>query len=185
MRCGRRSPSRSGGQTGTPYNPSMWPKALSQLVELAPHVTRLLPLADRYLKDKTRGDDDTRGALDAHRASIESRLDAQRAGIGADLLSLRAAVNGLSDRLHADLEALGTVQGTQAATVQRGITDLEKHLSSTRADALAAKQATESFDGRLSRIEAAQQRAQTMAIAGLALLLALLVLIATLFLRAR
>lgn len=41
----------------------MWPKALSQLIELAPHVARLLPTADRYLQSKVAGDDATRGAI--------------------------------------------------------------------------------------------------------------------------
>ena len=162
----------------------MWPKALSQLVELAPHVTRLLPLADRYFKDKTTGDDATRETLDAHHASLGSKLDTQRAAVDAKLDAQRVAVIDLSDRLHADFGALTAAQATQAIAVGRQITDLEKHLSSTRADALAAKQATESFDSRLGRIEAAQQRAQTLTIVGLAFLLAILVLIATLFLRA-
>lgn len=164
----------------------MWPKALSQLVELAPHLTRLAPLADRFLKEKATGDDATRQALDTQRAVLDSQ---------------RAAVTDLSDRLHADMGALASQQTTQAthtaalqqrlaamdqqlATLARPITDLEKHLAGTRADALAAKQATESLEGRLARIEAAQSRTQTLAIVAVALLVAILILIATLFLRA-
>ncbi len=59
----------------TTYNPVMWPKAFSQLVELAPHITRLLPLADRYFKDKSSSDEATRKTLEemqaSHRASSE------------------------------------------------------------------------------------------------------------------
>lgn len=154
----------------------MWPKALSQLVELAPHITRLAPLADRFLKDKATGDEATRQSLDAHRAA----LDAQRAAIDAQ----RAAVTDLSDRIHADIGAITSTQATQTLTLQRQITDLEKHLSTTRADALAAKQATESLEVRLARIDSAQSRAQTLAIVSVALLAAILILIATLFLRA-
>lgn len=169
----------------------MWPKALTQLVELAPHVTRLLPLADRYFKDKSSSEDATRKALDDLQANHRAALDSQR-----------ASVTDLSDRLHADLGGITsqiTTQNTQAAALQRQladlerqlsnvtrpVADLEKYLTSTRADALAAKQASESLAGRLASMEAAQRRGQALAIAALVLLIALLVLVATLLLRAR
>jgi len=41
----------------------MWPKALAQLIELAPHIARLLPTADRFLQSKVANDDATRAAL--------------------------------------------------------------------------------------------------------------------------
>lgn len=41
----------------------MWPKALAQLIELAPHIARLLPTADRYLQARSAGDEATRAAL--------------------------------------------------------------------------------------------------------------------------
>ncbi len=150
----------------------MWPKALTQLVELAPHVTRLLPLADRFLKDKTAGDEATRQALDTHRAALEAQ---------------RAAVTDLGSRLQAEIGTLTSSQTTQAthfATLGRQMADLEKHLVSTRTDALAAKQATESLEMRLGRIEAAQNVVKTLSIVAIGLLVALLILIATLFLRA-
>lgn len=169
----------------------MWPKALSQLVELAPHVTRLLPLADRYFKDKSVGDEATRKALDDLQANHQATLDAQR-----------ATVTNLSDRLHADLGALAsqqTTQATQTAALHRQLTtleqqltgitrpvaDLEKHLTSTRADALAAKQATEGLESRLTRIESAQRRTQTLAFIALALLAVVLILLITIFFHTR
>ncbi len=168
----------------------MWPKAFSQLVELAPHISRLLPLADRYFKDKSSSDDATRKAVEDMQANHRAAMDAQR-----------ATVTDLTDRLHADLGGITsqlTTQNTQTTALQRQLTDLhgqlsgitapvadlEKHLVSTRADALAAKQATESFEGRLARMEASQRRLQTLTIIAVALLVAILVLIATLFLRA-
>ncbi len=167
----------------------MWPKAFSQLVELAPHITRLLPLADRFLKDKVAGDEGTRKALDELQANHRAALEAQR-----------ATVADLSDRLHADLGGIAsqqTTQATQTAALQKQLADLdrqlagiarpygdlEKHLTSTRADALAAKQATESLAGRLASIEAAQRRVQTLMIVVLALLVAVLVLTAAPLLR--
>ena len=51
----------------------------------------------------------------------------------------------------------------QLSGITRPVADFEKHLTSTRADALAAKQATEGLEGRLARIEAAQRRSQALA----------------------
>lgn len=41
----------------------MWPKALAQLIELAPHIARLLPTADRFLQQRTAGDEATRAMV--------------------------------------------------------------------------------------------------------------------------
>lgn len=42
----------------------MWPKALAQLIELAPHIGRLLPVADRFLQNRANNDEATNRALD-------------------------------------------------------------------------------------------------------------------------
>ena len=73
----------------------------------------------------------------------------------------------------------------QLSGVARPVADLEKHLTSTRADALAAKQATEGLDARLTRIEATQRRTQALAATAIALLVAVLILLITLFLHTR
>lgn len=147
----------------------MWPKALSQLIELAPHINRLLPLADRFFKDKAVGEEATRQAVDGQRSAIEAQ---------------RASLLDLSDRLHADIGALAAAQVTQAASLERQVAEMERYLGTARADALAAKQATEGLDARLTRIEASQKQTQTLALVALLLLVALLVLVAVLFLRA-
>lgn len=41
----------------------MWPKALTQLIEIAPHIARLLPTADRFLQSRVANDDATRATL--------------------------------------------------------------------------------------------------------------------------
>ena len=71
--------------------PSMWPKALAQLIELAPHIARLLPTADRFLQSKVAGDEATRAALakfgDEIRADIEAAgWDVRDDPSGASLL---------------------------------------------------------------------------------------------------
>ena len=127
-------------------------------------------MADRFLRDKAVGDESTRQALDAHRAVLEAQ---------------RTAVTDLSARIHAELGAMSSAQSTQVASMQRQLGDLEKHFAGTRADALAAKQATEGVEARLARIENATARVQTLAVVALVLLAALLILMVTLFLRAR
>jgi len=41
----------------------MWPKALAQLIELAPYIARMLPTADRYMQARNAADEATRVAL--------------------------------------------------------------------------------------------------------------------------
>ena len=41
----------------------MWPKALAQLIELAPHAARLLPMADKFFQSKTAGEEANRKAM--------------------------------------------------------------------------------------------------------------------------
>src|SRR5579875_2809425 len=123
----------------------MWPKALSQLIDFAPQIVSLLPLADRFLKDKASNDSATRQAIEDLQNNHRAALDANKSTLSA-----------LSDRLHADLGAITTQQTTLATRTEalgRQVAELEKHLISTRTDALAAKQATESLEGRLTGIE--------------------------------
>jgi hypothetical protein len=62
----------------------MWPKALAQLIELAPHIARLLPTADRFLQSKAAGDEATRAAMaklgDEVRSDV-NRVTASHEGI--------------------------------------------------------------------------------------------------------
>jgi ElaB/YqjD/DUF883 family membrane-anchored ribosome-binding protein len=62
----------------------MWPKVLMQLVELLPHATRLIPVADRYLASKQAGE----------RAN-EAALVAMAEGVQADLGQVTKAHAGL------------------------------------------------------------------------------------------
>lgn len=66
----------------------MWPKAFAQLVELAPHISRLLPMADRFFQSKSTADDATRKAVET-----------MGQGLRADLNQVTVAHAGLSDQL--------------------------------------------------------------------------------------
>jgi hypothetical protein len=96
----------------------MWPKALAQLIELAPHIARLLPAADRYFQSKTSGDQATRDALakigDDVRADM-TRVTSSHEGIYRQLneqgdrfaqlteqmTGVRAAAEGAEERVSA------------------------------------------------------------------------------------
>jgi chromosome segregation ATPase len=103
----------------------MWPKALMQLLELAPHVTRLVPMADRYFQSRGEVRDTQRQALDqvteglrsdlkdlaAAQAGVSHQLNQQSetlAGLAADMRAMRI----MSDELDARLTRIETRMST-------------------------------------------------------------------------
>jgi hypothetical protein len=62
----------------------MWPKLFAQLFELLPHVTRLVPIADRYFSSKT-----------ASEKANEAALTAMAEGVRGDLGQVTKAHAGL------------------------------------------------------------------------------------------
>lgn len=83
----------------------MWPKALAQLIELAPHITRLLPMADRFFQSKTAGEEASRNAMEQ-----------MALGLRGDLGQVTAAHAGLYKQLNEQSEKLSTI----AADVHAG-----------------------------------------------------------------
>ena len=96
----------------------MWPKAFAQLIELAPHISRLLPMADRFFQSKATGDEANRKAVEAlgerlradlnqvnvtHASLAEqiSDLSAKLNRIGSDSETLKLSMNALDQRLAA------------------------------------------------------------------------------------
>ena len=134
----------------------MWPKALSQLIELAPHITRLLPLADRALKDKEKD-------KSATEESSRKALDAMAEGLRGDLGQVTAAHAGLYRELH----------------------DQSEKLSSLNTELRASNLAAEAAEARLTRIEARLARFNTLLILAAMLLLALFGGTLAIFLRLR
>ena len=66
----------------------MWPKVFAQLVELLPHVNRLMPVADKYLASRTSGGKTTAGTM----ADMADRVH-------GDLGQITAANTGLYRQL--------------------------------------------------------------------------------------
>ena len=80
----------------------MWPKLLMQLFELLPHISRLVPMADKYFSQKT-----------AAEKANEAALAAMAEGVRGDLGQVTKAHAGLYRQLQ-DLSAQVTVVGETA-----------------------------------------------------------------------
>lgn len=52
----------------------MWPKVIAQLFELLPHMTRLVPMADKYLSSKTASEKATEAAMAAMAEGVRGDL---------------------------------------------------------------------------------------------------------------
>jgi hypothetical protein len=73
----------------------MWPKALSQLIELLPHLTRLVPAADRFFNQRSQTD-----------TAAQHALEAMAEGMRGDLGQVTAAHAGIYAKLAEQSEAL-------------------------------------------------------------------------------
>ena len=150
----------------------MWPKAFAQLIELAPHISRLLPMADRFLQTKTLPDDGSRKALEA-----------VAEGWRGDLQQIAAA--------HASQHAQISEMEKKLTIVATAVTGLATGITGAAADAEAARFAAESsvasagaLERRLTQIEARQTRLSTLLGVALLLLAVLCVLSTLALLRA-
>ncbi len=66
----------------------MWPKVLAQLFELLPHITRLVPMADKYFSTRT-----------ASEKATEAAMVAMAEGVRGDLGQVTKAHAGLYQQL--------------------------------------------------------------------------------------
>jgi chromosome segregation ATPase len=100
----------------------MWPKALAQLIELAPHIARLLPTADRFLQSRSTGDQATREALaklgDDVRSDI-NRVTASHEGIYRQLNEQGERLAQLTEQMTAVRTAAEAAEERVAALEQR------------------------------------------------------------------
>ena len=102
----------------------MWPKALAQLIELAPHISRMLPMADRFFQSKTADSD-------ASRTAMEQMAE----GLRGDLGQVTASHAGLYRQLNDQNEKLSSIAADAHATrlstdsLEARIVSLETQLS--------------------------------------------------------
>jgi septal ring factor EnvC (AmiA/AmiB activator) len=102
----------------------MWPKALAQLIELAPHITRLIPMADRFLNSKAASEEASRNAMQQ-----------MAEGLRGDLGQVTASHAGLYRQFNDQSEKLSTLSQDVRATrlaidsTEARITRLEQKLT--------------------------------------------------------
>jgi septal ring factor EnvC (AmiA/AmiB activator) len=94
----------------------MWPKAIAQLLELLPHVSRLLPMADRYFNAKTAD-------AEASRSAMQQMAE----GLRGDLGQVTATHAGLYRQLNEQSEKLSELAADIAA-LRRDTASIEARL---------------------------------------------------------
>ncbi len=76
----------------------MWPKLFAQLFELLPHITRLVPMADKYFSSRTSSEKAT-----------EAAMAAMTEGVRGDLGQVTKAHAGLYQKLQEQSAQIGEV----------------------------------------------------------------------------
>lgn len=106
----------------------MWPKAFAQLVELAPHLSRILPMADRFFQTKAANED-----------------------------ANRKAISDLGDRLRADLNQVTVAHATlsdQVSDISSAVHRLASDSASVKLSTDAVDGRLKAIEARQSRLQA-------------------------------
>jgi len=90
----------------------MWPKVIAQLFELLPHITRLVPMADKYFSSKT-----------ATEKATEAAMIAMADGVRGDLGQVTKAHAGLYRQLQEQSAQIAEV----GEEVKKARLSLEQH----------------------------------------------------------
>ena len=80
----------------------MWPKVIAQLFELLPHISRLVPMADRYFSSKAAAEKANEAALAAMAEGVRGNLGQMtkaHAGLYRQLQDLSAQVAEVGDEV--------------------------------------------------------------------------------------
>ncbi|MGD0647848.1 MAG: hypothetical protein ABR971_07645 [Acidobacteriaceae bacterium] len=125
----------------------MWP-ALVKLLELTPHVTRLVPMADRYLQTKAENGK-------AQRRALEQMGDRLRGDFGQ-----------ISEGMRGDLTQLAMVQ----AGICQQLNQQSETLTSLATDMRATRLASDEMDARMTQIETRMARLWMIFVAGMVVL---------------
>ena len=125
----------------------MWP-VLVQLLKLAPHMTRLVPVADRYLQTRAEG-------RDSERRAVEHTVD----GLRGDLAQT-------AERMQGDLTQVNAIQ---AAMVQQ-LNQQSETLASLATDMRATRLTSDEMEARMKGMEARMARLWMIFVAGMIVL---------------
>jgi DNA repair ATPase RecN len=80
----------------------MWPKLIAQLFELLPHITRIVPMADKYFSSRTASEKATEAAMAAMAEGVRGDLGQvtkAHAGLYRQLQDQSAQIATLSEDL--------------------------------------------------------------------------------------
>jgi len=105
----------------------MWPKILMQLVDLLPHATRLIPVADKYFASRHASEKANEAALMAMAEGVQADLgqvtkahaglyrklqeqETQLAGVGEEVRQAKAAMEQYGHRLEALEHSVASVK---------------------------------------------------------------------------
>ena len=102
----------------------MWPRVLAQLFELLPHITRLVPMADKYFSTKTASEKATEAAMTAMAEGVRGDLGQvakAHAGLYQQLQEQSAKIAGMSAEVNRIVPAVERVTAleSQVATLGR------------------------------------------------------------------
>ena len=100
----------------------MWPRVLKQLVELLPHISRLVPVAERYFSTKASGDRSNELALAALAEGMQAdmgQVTKAHAGLYRQIQEQGAQIAGIGDEVRHVRGALETSERKVAALEQR------------------------------------------------------------------
>ena len=152
----------------------MWPKVLMQLVELLPHASRLLPLADRYLSAS--------GSNEKALATMGESLTAMDGSLGAMAAGVQGSLGQVA-RAHVDvagrLDAFAAEHLALAARLEESV----GQVTEIGIEAKRARRAAELAQTRVDALEKQLAAMRTLVLAGMGGLLALLVAVLVLLVR--
>jgi hypothetical protein len=80
----------------------MWPKLIAQLFELLPHITRIVPMADKYLSSRTASEKANEAAMAAMAEGVRGDLGQvtkAHAGLYRQLQDQSAQIAALSEEV--------------------------------------------------------------------------------------
>jgi hypothetical protein len=125
----------------------MWP-VLVQLLKLAPHMTRLAPVADRYLQTRAEG-------RDSERRAVEHTVD----GLRGDLAQT-------AERMQGDLTQVNAAQGAMVLQLNQQ----SETLASLATDMRATRLTSDEMEARMKGMEARMARLWMIIVAGMVVL---------------
>jgi chromosome segregation ATPase len=93
----------------------MWPRLIAQLVELLPHATRLLPMADNYLATRREADR-------AQAAALANSLSEMSGGLREEIARVSDAWGGVSRQFDDQKKQIAALQAALEAAETHRIT---------------------------------------------------------------